>query len=150
LPQHDRKRSRRVNGPQRSAISSPGPRPCGWKSSPIGKRWKYTAYKRCPIMSDATPGTLVRPPTAQSSRLLLNRDFALLWIGQIISSIGDFALSATLVLWIATRLAVNESWAPLAVSGEFLALTIPVALFGPIAGVFVDRWDKRRTMLTMD
>jgi MFS family permease len=82
--------------------------------------------------------------------LLINRNFALLWVGQIISSIGDFALSATLVLWIATRLAANEPWAPLAVSGEFLALTIPVALCGPLAGVFVDRWDKRRTMLATD
>jgi MFS family permease len=82
--------------------------------------------------------------------ILIKRDFALLWVGQVISSIGDFALSATLVLWIATHLAVNEPWAPLAVSGEFLALTIPVVLFGPLAGVFVDRWDKRRTMLAMD
>ena len=102
---------------------------------------------------DTTSDALVQPPSAQPSGrmgILINRDFALLWVGQIISSIGDFALSATLVLWIVTRLAVNEPWAPLAVSGEFLALTIPVVLFGPLAGVFVDRWDKRRTMLTMD
>lgn len=102
---------------------------------------------------DTTSDALVQPPSAQPSGrmgILINRDFALLWVGQIVSSIGDFALSATLVLWIVTRLAVNEPWAPLAVSGEFLALTIPVVLFGPLAGVFVDRWDKRRTMLTMD
>lgn len=102
---------------------------------------------------DTTSDALVKPPSAQPSGrmgILINRDFALLWVGQIVSSIGDFALSATLVLWIVTRLAVNEPWAPLAVSGEFLALTIPVVLFGPLAGVFVDRWDKRRTMLTMD
>src|SRR5690348_4440211 len=139
-----------MDGPRRSPISSPGRRPCGWKSSPTGKRWKHSAYKRCPIMSDAASDALVQPPAAHPSGLLINRDFALLWIGQIVSSIGDFALSATLVLWIATRLAVNEPWAPLAVSGEFLALTIPVVLFGPLAGVFVDRWDKRRTMLAMD
>jgi MFS family permease len=104
-------------------------------------------------VSDATSDALDQPPSVQPSggaSILINRDFALLWVGQIVSSIGDFALSATLVLWIATRLAVNEPWAPLAVSGEFLALTIPVVLFGPLAGVFVDRWDKRRTMLTMD
>ena len=38
----------------------------------------------------------------------------------------------------------------LAVSGEFLALSAPIAVVGPLAGVFVDRWDKRRTMLAMD
>jgi MFS family permease len=68
----------------------------------------------------------------------------------MISSVGDFAFSTTLVLWIATRLAERQPWAPLAVSGEFLALSAPVAVVGPLAGVFVDRWDKRRTMLTMD
>jgi MFS family permease len=103
--------------------------------------------------SDAAFDAAFQPPSAQPSGRLgifINRDFALLWVGQIVSNIGDFALSATLVLWIATRLAVSKPWAPLAVSGEFLALTVPVVLFGPLAGVFVDRWDKRRTMLTMD
>ncbi|HEY7358334.1 MAG TPA: MFS transporter, partial [Ktedonobacterales bacterium] len=47
-------------------------------------------------------------------------------------------------------LAAHQSWAPLAVSGVLLAALIPTIVFGPIAGVFVDRWDKRRTMLAMD
>lgn len=82
--------------------------------------------------------------------LLINRNFALLWSGQVISSIGDYLFSTTAVLWIATRLASGQTWAPLAVSGELIATTLPIFLIGPIAGVFVDRWDKRRTMLRMD
>jgi MFS family permease len=31
-----------------------------------------------------------------------------------------------------------------------LSATIPIVVLGPLAGVFVDRWDKRRTMLLMD
>ena len=42
------------------------------------------------------------------------------------------------------------SWAPLAVSGVLLSVLIPTILAGPWAGVFVDRWDKRRTMIGMD
>ncbi|HLW00709.1 MAG TPA: MFS transporter [Ktedonobacterales bacterium] len=39
---------------------------------------------------------------------------------------------------------------PTSFSGVLLATLVPTFAFGPIAGVFVDRWDKRRTMLWMD
>ncbi|HEV2461136.1 MAG TPA: MFS transporter [Ktedonobacterales bacterium] len=82
--------------------------------------------------------------------LLINRNFGLLWVGQSISAIGDFVFTFTLVVWIALGLAKGQPWAPLAVSGVLLAEAIPIALVGPLAGVFVDRWDKRRTMLAVD
>lgn len=83
-------------------------------------------------------------------RFLINRNFAFLWGGQAISNIGDFVFDTTLTLWIATVIAHKQSWAPLAVSGLLLAVSLPTFLLGPIAGVFVDRWDKRQTMLRMD
>ncbi|HZS78798.1 MAG TPA: hypothetical protein VFA41_19465 [Ktedonobacteraceae bacterium] len=46
--------------------------------------------------------------------LLINRNFALLWIGQSPSQIGDFFFETTLVLWIATQLAKGQSWNALA------------------------------------
>ncbi len=58
--------------------------------------------------------------------------------------------STTLVLWIAAIIARGQTWAPAAVSGVLLATSIPTLLIGPLAGVFVDRWDKRHTMLAMD
>lgn len=79
----------------------------------------------------------------------INRNFALLWWGQAISSIGDYAWDTALVLWIAATLAHGQSWAPLAVSGAILAAAIPQIVVGPIAGVFVDRLDKRKTMIAM-
>jgi MFS family permease len=81
--------------------------------------------------------------------VFINRNFALLWWGQAISSVGDFAWDTALVLWVATFLVAGQSWAPLAVSGLVLAAAIPQIIVGPIAGVFVDRWDKRRTMILM-
>src|SRR5579863_8713317 len=77
----------------------------------------------------------------------INRNFAKLFWGQAISSVGDYAWDTALVLWIASHLAAGQSWAPLAVAGVILAAAIPQIVVGPIAGVFVDRWDKRRTMI---
>ena len=90
-----------------------------------------------------SPGTLRR----LARLVFINRNFALLWWGQAISSVGDYAWDTALVLWIATFLAKGRSWAPLAVSGVLLAATVPQIVIGPIAGVFVDRMDKRRTMI---
>jgi len=78
---------------------------------------------------------------------LINRDYTRLWFGQAVSSVGDAVFSTTLVLWVATVLARGKSWAPEAVSGVVLATGLAVLTVGPIAGVFVDRWNKRITML---
>jgi MFS family permease len=93
----------------------------------------------------AASATLARKPG-----LFINGNFGRLWLGQTISVFGDFIFDTTLVIWIAAVIARGQTWAPLAVSGVFIATTVPVLIVGPIAGVFVDRWNKRRTMLVMD
>lgn len=98
------------------------------------------------MVSVTTPSTIHKT----LSDLLINRDFALLWGGQAISTLGDAVFDTTLLLWIATRLALGQPWAPLAVSGLLLATSVPRLLVSPFAGVFVDRWDKRRTMMRME
>jgi MFS family permease len=82
--------------------------------------------------------------------LFINRNFALLWSGQVVSLVGDYILDTTLVLWIASSLARGYSWDPLAVSGVLIAAAIPAFVISPFTGVFVDRWNKRQTMLWMD
>jgi MFS family permease len=88
-------------------------------------------------------------PTARKPGLFINRNFGLLWLGQTISIMGDFAFSITLVVWIYTALAKDQPWAPLAVTGVLVATTVPMVLVGPLAGVFVDRADKRGLMMVM-
>src|SRR5581483_4173519 len=83
-------------------------------------------------------------------RIFINRNFALLWVGQIISMAGDNFFDTTLLLWVATQIGRGQSWTPLGVSAILLASSLPTVLIGPLAGVFVDRWDKRRTMLASD
>jgi MFS family permease len=80
-------------------------------------------------------------------RYLINREFARLWYGQAVSTVGDMIFDTTLVLWVATVLAKGKSWAPVAVSGIMLSVGIAVMVVGPLAGVFVDRWNRGLTML---
>lgn len=76
---------------------------------------------------------------------LINRNFTLLSIGQAISNIGDFVYSTTLLIWV-----FSLGGSAAAVSGVLVAQYIPNFLIGPLAGVFVDRWNRLRTMLTSD
>ncbi len=78
---------------------------------------------------------------------LINRNYARLWSGEAVSTVGDYVFDTTLVLWVATVLAKGRTWAPAAVSGILLATGLAVLLVGPISGVFVDRWNRKATML---
>lgn len=84
-----------------------------------------------------------------SRHTLINRNFALLWIGQVVSDLGNVIFNTTLVIWIGAGVAAGTSWAPLALSSVLVAQAIPQVLLRPLAGVFVDRADARRTMLRM-
>lgn len=94
--------------------------------------------------------TKVASESPARSNLLVNRNFSLLWLGQTVSVIGDYLFDTTLMLWVVTKLSVNQPWSPLAASGIFIMAGLPVFLIGPLAGVFVDRWPKRQAMLYMD
>lgn len=80
-------------------------------------------------------------------RRLVNKDFARLWSAMAVSGLGDAVFDTTLVLWIATVLGGGKSWAPVATSGVVIAASVAVIGVGPLAGVFADRWEWRRTML---
>jgi MFS family permease len=81
---------------------------------------------------------------------LINPNFAKLFYAFAISAIGDFLFDTTLVLWIGKTLLLHKSYAPLAVSGVLVAVAVGTIVTGPIAGVFVDRWNKRHTMMVSD
>ena len=87
----------------------------------------------------------LQPEQPQAKGWLINRNFALLMLGQGISNIGDFVYSTTLLIWV---FALGGSAA--AVSGVLIAQALPMFVLGPVAGVFVDRWHRLRIMLTSD
>lgn len=73
---------------------------------------------------------------------LRQRDFALAWLGGLISMMGDWVLYIALPLYV-----YQLTGSTLATSAMFIAELIPALLFGSVAGVFVDRWDRKRTMV---
>jgi Na+/melibiose symporter-like transporter len=83
-------------------------------------------------------------------KTIINRDFTRLWYGQAVSKVGDYVFNTTLVLWIATKLGNGKSWAPIAVSGVLISGLLAMFAIAPAAGVFADRWNRKRTMLRMD
>ena len=75
-----------------------------------------------------------------------NRSFLRLWLAQLISHFGDRINQMALIGLIAER--SPGSTMDLA---KLLSFTIiPVFIVGPIAGVYVDRWDKRKTLFFCD
>lgn len=76
---------------------------------------------------------------------LRHRDFALLWFAGLVSVAGDFALIAALPLH-----AYTLTGSAAAAGGVFAATLLPRVLLGSVAGVYVDRWDRKRTMVAAD
>jgi MFS family permease len=82
--------------------------------------------------------------------VLINQNFSRLLVGESLSALGNFLFDTTVVLWIGTELLRGRPYAPTAVSGVLVCVAVGTILVAPVAGVFVDRWDKRRTMLVHD
>lgn len=76
---------------------------------------------------------------------LRQRNFSLLWFGQLISLLGDWILFVALPFYIYTL-----TGSALATGVMFIVQTLPRLFLGSVAGVFVDRWDRRRTMYVAD
>ncbi len=91
-----------------------------------------------------------KKPRTPLERLLINRNYAYNWVGLIFSQIGNVIFGVATLLWVATTLARDAPWAAFALSGIVFLPTIVGLVTVTFAGVFVDRWDARRTQLFMD
>lgn len=76
---------------------------------------------------------------------LRKRNFALLWLGQIVSLSGDWLLLLALPFYI-----YQLTGSVLQTGVMYMIEMLPRILLGSLAGVFVDRWDRRWTMLIAD
>ncbi|MFA5062921.1 MAG: MFS transporter [Candidatus Omnitrophota bacterium] len=75
-----------------------------------------------------------------------NRNFFLLWLGQIISQLGDRLDQMALIAFVYWR----SPGSTMGIAKVLSFTIIPVFLIGPIAGVYIDRWNRRRTMYACD
>src|SRR3989440_9549688 len=74
-----------------------------------------------------------------------NRDYMLLWSGQVISSIGTQVSTLAFPLLV---LALTRSPAQAGFAGALRAL--PYLIFSLPAGALIDRWDRKRVMIFCD
>lgn len=77
--------------------------------------------------------------------LRTNRNFRLLFIGQTISQLGDWFNTVAVF-----ALLLDLTGSATAVAWMMIVQFLPVALVGPVAGVVVDRVDRRRLMIAAD
>ena len=74
-----------------------------------------------------------------------NRNYRLAWTGQVVSEIGDHFNNIAVF-----SLALETTHSGLVVSGVMLARAVSAMLAGPLAGVILDRLDRRTVMITSD
>ena len=73
---------------------------------------------------------------------LSERPFLFLWIGEIFTQIPTHLFNFFLIL-----LVYKITHSNTAVSGVVLSFTVPAIFFGSIAGVYVDKWDKKKVLV---
>lgn len=108
-----------------------------------------------PLSQDAPPapptppvevGGDERPERGPYRSILRLRNFRRLWIGLTVSSLGDW-IGLFALLSMTTRLSPGNT---LAVAGLMMFRVLPAFLIGPLAGVLLDRIDRRKAMVVSD
>jgi dTMP kinase len=90
--------------------------------------------------------TAERAASGGYRRLFTNGNFRKLWVAQTISGVGDW-LVVGLLIPLVTDISNGSS---MAVAGIMIAKIIPSLLLGGVLGVAVDRFDRRKLMITCD
>jgi MFS family permease len=80
-----------------------------------------------------------------SDLLRTNRNYRWTWSGQVVSEIGDHFNNVAVF-----SLALANTRSGLVVTGIMLSRAIPAVLAGPVAGVVLDRLDRKRIMIASD
>ena len=82
---------------------------------------------------------------SQVRQLLTVRDFRYMWGSQILCDFGDSLTSLTLLILI-QRLTGST----VAMAGLMISIALPTLVFGLLAGVYVDRVDRKKAMMASD
>ena len=77
--------------------------------------------------------------------LRLNQNYRYTWMGQVVSEIGDNFNNIAVF-----ALALELTHSGLVVTGIMLSRAVPAVTVGPLAGVLLDRFDRKRIMIASD
>ena len=87
----------------------------------------------------------VSSPTPADRPLRRNRDYLLLWSGQVVSTLGS---TASTIIYPLLILALTDSPKAAGIAGALRA--IPYLVFSLPVGALIDRWDRKRVMILCD
>lgn len=79
------------------------------------------------------------------SLIRTNANYRNLWLGQVISEVGDHFNNVAVL-----SLALHLTGSGVAVGGVMIARALPAMFAGPLSGVLLDRFDRRRIMIWSD
>jgi MFS family permease len=96
-----------------------------------------------PRTTHPAAGVAAVHPVAGGMAVLHNRPFLLLWLAQLSTQVGGNMVMLGLLVLISSEYAGSK----IAISALLLCFLLPPILFSAIAGVFVDRVDKRHMLL---
>jgi MFS transporter, DHA3 family, macrolide efflux protein len=100
-----------------------------------------------PESAGQAPAQAAAPPVPLSMREVLRfTTMRRLWYAQIVSSFGDFLALFAVIGVLTFKL---HATAP-QVTGVQISYLVPIAILGILAGVFVDRWPLKRTLVSSD
>src|SRR5918997_1824306 len=71
--------------------------------------------------------------------------FFVVWIGEAISLVGSNLAQFAIVWWL-----TDTTGSATVLATSTLAAILPGVVLGPLAGAYVDRWDRRRIMIVAD
>lgn len=78
-----------------------------------------------------------------------NRDFAKLWMAQVVSLLGDW-FNTIVISAMIVKYTEGTGYQGIAVSAFLIARMIPPLLMRPLAGVLADRFDRKRLLIISD
>ncbi|MBI4336176.1 MAG: MFS transporter [Candidatus Omnitrophica bacterium] len=78
--------------------------------------------------------------------ILKERNFFCLWLGQIVSNFGD-RLNQMALIGLVSQKAPHSTYE---LAKLMLFVVVPVFVIGPVAGAYVDRWNRRHIMIISD
>ncbi len=84
----------------------------------------------------------------EMSQKLFNKNYVLLWFGQMVSATGNSIQYIALMWWIMEKFPSNQSG--IVIGWMFASNMIPVAAIGPFAGVLVDRISRKAIVVLSD
>lgn len=108
-----------------------------------------------PHLAEESELFLTPPPPRQEARAtftsMLRGGFLRLWIAQALSQTANNVVNFALLLLVTQIIETHGvTQANTAISLVILAFSLPAVLFGPLAGVMADLWDRRLMMASMN